>query len=72
MPKNNPRIHLQQQNKKIHADDNYLFQSFCSRKVAETIAVLRLPSNSISGKSWSSTKVFVMQDYTENTNGDVP
>ena len=28
--------------------------------------------NSISGKSWSSTKVFVMQNYTENTNGDVP
>ena len=44
VPKNKPRIHLQQQNKKIHVDDNYPFQSFCSRKVAETIVVLQLPS----------------------------
>ena len=28
--------------------------------------------NSIIGRSWSLAKLFIMQNYTENANGDVP
>ena len=28
--------------------------------------------NSIIGRSWSSAKLFIMQNYTDNTNGNVP
>ena len=28
--------------------------------------------NSITGRSWSSAKLFIVQNYTENVNGDVP
>ena len=31
-----------------------------------------LKENSIIGKSWSSAKLFIVQNYTENTNGNVP
>ena len=30
-----------------------------------------LRENSIIGRSWSSAKLFIMQNYTENANGDV-
>ena len=28
--------------------------------------------NSITGKGWSSAKLFITQNYTDNANGDVP
>ena len=28
--------------------------------------------NSIIGRSWSSVKLFIEQNYTENANGDMP
>ena len=28
--------------------------------------------NSIIGRRWSSVKLFIVQKYTENANGDVP
>ena len=31
-----------------------------------------LKENSIIDRSWSSAKLFIVQDYTENANGDVP
>ena len=31
-----------------------------------------LKKNSIIGRSWSSAKLFIVQNYTENANGDVP
>ena len=31
-----------------------------------------LKENSITGRSWSSAKLFIMQNYTDNANGDVP
>ena len=31
-----------------------------------------LKKNSNIGRSWSSAKLFIVQNYTENTNGDVP
>ena len=31
-----------------------------------------LKENSIIGRSWSSAKFFIMQNYTDNANGDVP
>ena len=31
-----------------------------------------LKENSIIGKSWSSAKLFIVQNYTENANGYVP
>ena len=31
-----------------------------------------LKENSIIGRSWSSVKLFIGQNFTENANGDVP
>ena len=31
-----------------------------------------LKENSICGRSWSPAKLFIMQNYTDNANGDVP
>ena len=31
-----------------------------------------LKENSIIDRSWSSAKLFIVQNYTENANGDVP
>ena len=31
-----------------------------------------LKGSSIIGRSWSSAKLFIVQNYTENANGDVP
>ena len=31
-----------------------------------------LKENSIIGRSWSSAKLFIVQNYTENANGYVP
>ena len=31
-----------------------------------------LKENAIIGRRWSSAKLFIMQNYTDNTNGDVP
>ena len=31
-----------------------------------------LKENSIIGKNWSSAKLFILQNYTENANGNVP
>ena len=31
-----------------------------------------LKENSIIGRSWSSTKLFIMQNYNNNANGDMP
>ena len=44
VPKNNPRAHSLQQNKKSRVDNSCLFQSLYSRKVAETIIALCLTS----------------------------
>ena len=41
----------------------------------EAIKVQRskiLKENSITGRSWSSAKLFTMQNYTDNADGDVP
>ena len=60
IPKNNSGTHSPQQNKKaVCVDDICLFQSLCSRKVAETITVFSLPSftkkdvSSIKQKKWT-------------------
>ena len=31
-----------------------------------------LRQNSVTGRSWSSVKLFMMQNYTDSANGDVP
>ena len=31
-----------------------------------------LKENSITGRGWSSTKLFIVQNYTKNANGYVP
>ena len=31
-----------------------------------------LKQNLITGRSWSSVKLFIMQNYTDNANGNVP
>ena len=31
-----------------------------------------LKENSIIGRSWSSAKLYIMQNYTDNANGDAP
>ena len=40
---------------------------FCFKGYSET-----LKENSIIDRSWSPAKLFKMQDYTENANGDMP
>ena len=42
------------------------------REAIENQHVKVLKENSIIGKSWSSAKLFIVQNYTENANGDVP
>ena len=43
-----------------------------SREAIENERGKILKENSITGRSWSSAKLFIVQDYTENANGDVP
>ena len=43
-----------------------------SREAVENEHDKVLKENSISGKNWSSAKLFTMQNYTENTKGNVP
>ena len=43
-----------------------------SREAIEVSGGKVLKENFIMGRSWSSGKLFIMQNYTDNTNGDVP
>ena len=43
-----------------------------SREVIENHIGKVSKENSIIGRSWSSAKLFIMQNYTDNTNGNVP
>ena len=42
-----------------------------SKEAIENYCGKLLKKNYIVGRSWSSAKVFIVQNYTENTNGDV-
>ena len=42
-----------------------------SREAIENKHHKVLNENSMIGRSWSSVKLFIMQNYTDNTNGDV-
>ena len=44
-------------------------KSYFSDKKKHNQQVIK--ENSINGKSWSSEKLFIMQNYTENANGDM-
>ena len=43
-----------------------------TRKAIENSRGKVSKENSIIGRSWSSAKLFIVQNYTENVNGDVP
>ena len=43
-----------------------------SREAIENQRGEVLKENSIIGRNWSSAKLFIVQNYTENANGDVP
>ena len=42
-----------------------------SRKAIENWRGKALKENSITGRNWNSVKLLIVQNYTENTNGDV-
>ena len=42
-----------------------------SREAIENYRGKVLKENSIIDRSWSSARLFIVQDYTENANGDV-
>ena len=43
-----------------------------SREAIKNWCGKELKENSVIGINWSSAKLFIMQNYTENVNGDVP
>ena len=43
-----------------------------SREAFRNLRGKVLKENSVSGRSWSSAKLFIMENYTGNANGDVP
>ena len=47
-------------------------ETYFSRETIENLRAKMLKENSIVGRGWSSVKLFIVQNYTENTNGDVP
>ena len=46
-------------------------KTYFSRKAIENLLGKVLKENSIIGRSWSSAKLFVVQNYIENANEDV-
>ena len=47
-------------------------ETHVSREAIENQRDKVLKENSIIGRSWSSAKLFIVQNYTENANGHVP
>ena len=47
-------------------------ETYFSRKSTDNYRGKALKENSITDKSWSSAKLFIMQNYTDNANGDAP
>ena len=47
-------------------------EAYFSREFIEHKRGRVLKENSINGRSWSSAKLFIMQNYIDNGNGDVP
>ena len=45
-------------------------ETYFSRKAIESKRGKRLKENSIIDRNWSSAKSFVVQNYTENANGE--
>ena len=43
-----------------------------SREAIENYRGKVLKENSIIGRNWGSAKLFIVQNYTDNANGDVP
>ena len=48
------------------------FELYFWREAVENKCGKVLKQNTIIGKSWSSAKLFINQNYTDNPNGDVP
>ena len=48
------------------------FETRFSREATENYRGKVLKENSIIGRSWSSAKFFIEQNYAENANGNVP
>ena len=47
-------------------------QTHLSREAIENYRGKVLKEQSITGRSWSPVKLFIVQNYTENANGNVP
>ena len=47
-------------------------ETYFSREAIKNLRAKMLKENSIVGRDWSSVELFIVQNYTENINGDVP